>query len=174
MLTHHGRREGIPVPCLTIEEGCLAACCSTTYINYMFGKLTVHLDSVGSITTAAPEPAVKKMNIPPIVVSPKSLSNDLIRKLNLTIPKDVDFEYTRRGLKVRTNSSSDYKNTEEFLHKWKMEYFAFNPKPGNYVKCVLMGLPPSTECDELGAGLTEKWVRVFHVRHVKKITKLME
>ena len=58
---------------------------------------------------------------------------------------DVDFEFTRRGLKLRTSSSSDYMNTEEFLQKCKIGYFTFNPNPGNFVKYVLRGLPPSNE-----------------------------
>ena len=36
---------------------------------------------------------------------------------------------------------------------------------------MYLRLPPSTEYDEVSAGLTEKGVRVFHVRQVKKVTK---
>ena len=131
----------------------------------------VDLDNTGASTSsAAPESTEKKLRMPLSVVSAKSVNNDWISKLKI-IGKDVDFEYTRRGLEVRTSSSADYRNTEEILQKCKIEYFTFNPKPGNFVKYVLRGLPPSTECDEVSAGLTEKGVRVFHVRQVKEVTK---
>jgi hypothetical protein len=132
----------------------------------MFGKLIVDLHSAGHSTSADPEPRMKKVRIPPIVVSPKS--HELIKKLNLIISKDVNFACTRRGLKVRTSSSSDYRNTEEFLHQCKIESFTFNYKPGNFEKYVLGSLNSSTECDMVSAGLTEK---IFHVRQVNKLTK---
>ena len=103
-----------------------------------FGMLTVDLDNTGpSTSSAVPECTEKKLRMPPIVVSAKSVNNDLISKLKMVIDKDVDFEYTRRGLKVRTSSSADYRNTEDTLQKCKIEYFTLNPKSGNFVKYVL-------------------------------------
>ena len=65
--------------------------------------------------------------MPPIVVSGNGVSNDLISKLKMISGKEASFEYTRRGLKVRTSTSADYRNTEEFLQKCKVEYFTFDP-----------------------------------------------
>ena len=46
----------------------------------IFGELMVDLDSAGPSISAAPESIVKKTRMPPIVVSAKSVSNELIKK----------------------------------------------------------------------------------------------
>jgi len=168
---HYDDEEGFQFPLKPLKKAASQPSNPPISMSNKFGMLAVDSDVAGPSTSSTAEQKGKKSRMPPIVVNGDGVNNDLINKLKLVSGKDASFEYTRRGLKVRTNSSVDYRNTEEFLQKCKVEYFTFDPKPGNFVKYVLRGLPPSTECDEVSAGLTEKGIRVCHVRQVKKVTK---
>ena len=48
-----------------------------------------------------------------------------------------------------------------------MEFFTINPNPVHQVRYVLKGFLPSTECDEIIAGLREKGVEVSYARQLK-------
>ena len=65
----------------------------------------------------------------------------------------VSFEYTSAGLKIRPGTKSNHANVVTFLEDSGVEFFTFNPNPGQQIRYVLRGLPLVTDSDEVMAGL---------------------
>ena len=74
----------------------------------------------------------------------------------------ISFEYVASGLKIRTSNAADNQNVVRYLDGRGAESYTFDPNPGQMVKFVLRSLPPSTECEEIMAGLRERGVVVSH------------
>lgn len=65
-------------------------------------------------------------------------------------------------------SAADHQNVARYLVGRGTEFYTFNHNPGQMVKFVLRGLPPSTESEEILAGFREKVVEVSPARHIKR------
>ena len=80
----------------------------------------------------------------------------------------VTFEYARNSLRIKTTTAADHLKISQMLRHAGVEFYTYDPNPGQYIKYVLRGLPPSTTCEEVTMGLSQQGVVVSHVRQDKR------
>ena len=95
--------------------------------------------------------------MPPIMVTFKRIDTTVVSNTKAQTSGQITFENAANGLKIRTsNNAADHQSVARYLEGRGTEFYSFNPNPGQMVKYILRGLPPSTECEEIMAGLGEK------------------
>ena len=106
--------------------------------------------------------------MPPIVARFQKIDTATVNSIKAQTSGQVTFEYAASGLKIRTSNAADHQSVVRYLDGRGVEFYTFDPNPGQMVKYILRGLPPSTECEEIMAGLREKGVEVSHARQIKR------
>ena len=109
--------------------------------------------------------------MPPIVAKYKTITEKDIKMLQGCTKNEIRFEYYRDGLKIRTADAADHKTvTSKKLKQEAVEYFIYNPTPGQSVKYILKGPPSNMTCEEVISGLARKGVVISHCRQLKRTT----
>ena len=106
--------------------------------------------------------------MPPIVARFQKVDTATVNSIKAQTSGQVTFEYAASGLKIRTSNAADHQSVVRYLDGRGVEFYTFDPNPGQMVKYILRGLPPSTECEEIMAGVREKDVEVSHARQIKR------
>ena len=123
--------------------------------------------SVSSVSQSAAV-APKPKRIPPINVKMKLVTMQALDSIKKAAAGPVSFEYQRYGLRIKTNTITDHKNIIDLLKREGVEYYTFNPNPGQIVKFVMRGLPPTVGAEEVLSGLNSAGAQVSHVRQIKR------
>ena len=110
----------------------------------------------GTSKEATPSAQPKPKRIPPIVAKVKEVETAFTNALRAQTRGLVNFEYTQGGLKIRTSVEADHTAVVTFLRDRGMKFFTFNPSSIHQMRYVLRGLPPSTDRDEIIAGIRER------------------
>ena len=84
-------------------------------------------------------PGPQKRNIPPILVKTQKVETTFVYVASSL----VTFEYTTSDLNVRCAFKLDHSNIIWLLKDSGVKYYTFNPNPGQQIRYVLKGLPPS-------------------------------
>ena len=80
----------------------------------------------------------------------------------------MSFEYTNGRIKIRSGSKSDHTNIVTFLRDGGVKFYTCNPNPEQQVRYVFRGLPPSTDSNEVMAGLREKGIVICKALQFKR------
>ena len=102
--------------------------------------------------------------MPPIVAKFKTVTVEKIKMLQDCTINEIKFEYVRGGLKIRTlgRPTADHKAVSSKLKQGWVEYFTYNPTPGQSVKYILKGPPSNMTCEEVISGLAKQGVAISH------------
>jgi len=135
-----------------------------------FGLLSREAAQAGCSKDSSPvaAPKVKVRQTPPIMAKVVKVDAAFVNAVKAQTSGLVSFEYTGAGLKIRPGTQSDHTSVVTFLRDSGVEFYTFNPNPEQQIRYVLRGLPPSTDSEEVIAGLREKGVVVSHARQIKR------
>ena len=93
--------------------------------------------------------------MPPIVVKIQKIDTTFVNAVKIQANDLVSFEYTSGGLNIRTRTNNHMKIINFFREYW-VEFYFFNPNPGQQVRYVVRGFPLSTSCDKILTRLRER------------------
>ena len=110
----------------------------------------------GPSSTDTPREPQRDKRMPPLVAKFQVVATEEIKMLQDCTKNEINFEYVRGGLKIRTFGAADHKAVISKLKEGGIEYFTFNPNPGQSAKFILKGPPPNMTCEEVSAASRSK------------------
>ena len=132
----------------------------------MYQVLGGDLAQAGPSTQSTTAPKIKR--VPPIVAKLPNIRTSDIEQIKAQCKNVVNFEYARNGLRIKTTTAADHLKISQMLRNAGVEFNTYDPNPGQNIKYVMRGLPPSTTCEEVTMGLSQQGVVVSHVRQAKR------
>ena len=132
----------------------------------MFNVLGGDLAQAGPSTQSTAAPKTKK--VPPLIAKLPNVSTSDIHQIKSQCKSVVTFEYARNCLSIKTTTAADHMKISQMLRDAGVEFYTYDPNPGQNIKYVLRGLPPSATCEEVTIGLSQQGVVISHVRQVKR------
>lgn len=108
-------------------------------------------------------PVVKKLKIPPIIVTQKGFNPNLIQKIELS---GITFKFISLGVKVSFENQDSYDKSIEYLKQNNIKFSTHRLK-NNIFKVILSGLPQSNT-DDIKNELNSKFnLNVTDVRELQ-------
>ncbi|KAJ4425423.1 hypothetical protein ANN_28038 [Periplaneta americana] len=115
---------------------------------------------LGQSTTTTGKPS-------PILLVTKVTTKELHTTMGNFI-QNIEFQYTRQGLKIFTNTQQHYTAIIQILDDKNYQYFTYGQQDKQIHKVMLRGLPPTIESDEIKDELLALNYPITSIRQLTK------
>ena len=127
----------------------------------------------GETSEAGPSGVVKSLSpkirkMPPIAAKMMKIKTSFVNAAEAQTNGQSTFECSASGLRIRPANKEDPASISILLADKDIEFYNYGLNPGQQIKYILRGLPPSIKSEEILAGLREKGIETYHVRQVKR------